>query len=122
LIDYCFVSGLFERGSDKNWCLKVKVFHRLFISALPLEIQLSRGRVRIPLTCSILPQFVPVSSQGLDFQHHMSQIFLMFNDLRREVIIHCGTGSSGATIRLYIEGYESNPATFTCDPQVSSFL
>jgi hypothetical protein len=83
-----------------------------------LEIQLSRGRVRIPLTCSILPQFVPVPSQGLDFQHHMSQIFLMFNDLRREVIIHSvdidGIGDHHGLnflfiIKKYLINYLKNP-------------
>ena len=49
-------------------------------------------------------------------------IRIIFEDDSRIIFRLSGTGSSGATIRLYIEGYESDPATFTCDPQVSSFL
>jgi len=31
--------------------------------------------------------FMLVTSQDLDFQHHTSRLFLMFNALRREVIV-----------------------------------
>lgn len=44
-------------------------------------------------------------------------IRIIFEDDSRIIFRLSGTGSSGATIRLYIEGYESDPATFTCDPQ-----
>lgn len=44
-------------------------------------------------------------------------IRIIFEDDSRIIFRLSGTGSSGATIRLYIEGYESDPATFSCDPQ-----
>ncbi|KAJ8682070.1 hypothetical protein QAD02_017862 [Eretmocerus hayati] len=42
---------------------------------------------------------------------------ILFDDGSRIIFRLSGTGSSGATIRLYIESYESDPATFTQDPQ-----
>ncbi|XP_052104503.1 phosphoglucomutase-1-like isoform X2 [Mytilus californianus] len=42
---------------------------------------------------------------------------IIFEDDSRIIFRLSGTGSSGATIRMYIEGYESDAATFTSDPQ-----
>ncbi|KAL4236477.1 Phosphoglucomutase-1 [Mactra antiquata] len=44
-------------------------------------------------------------------------IRIIFADGSRIIFRLSGTGSSGATIRLYIEGYESDPKTFTQSPQ-----
>ena len=46
-------------------------------------------------------------------------IRIIFSDASRIIFRLSGTGSSGATIRMYIEGYESDPATFTLSPQVN---
>lgn len=43
---------------------------------------------------------------------------IIFEDDSRIIFRLSGTGSSGATVRMYIEGYESDAATFTRDPQV----
>lgn len=43
---------------------------------------------------------------------------IIFSDNSRIIFRLSGTGSSGATIRMYIEGYESDPATFSQDPQI----
>ncbi|KAF7995311.1 hypothetical protein HCN44_005971 [Aphidius gifuensis] len=43
---------------------------------------------------------------------------ILFEDGSRIVFRLSGTGSSGATIRLYIESYETNPSTFMMDAQV----
>ncbi|KAL7289372.1 hypothetical protein TKK_0016575 [Trichogramma kaykai] len=43
---------------------------------------------------------------------------ILFEDGSRIIFRLSGTGSSGATIRLYIESYESDPSTFVQDPQV----
>ncbi|XP_067679861.1 phosphoglucomutase-1-like [Haliotis asinina] len=43
---------------------------------------------------------------------------LIMSDDSRVIFRLSGTGSSGATIRLYIEGYESDPATHKLDSQV----
>lgn len=45
-------------------------------------------------------------------------IRLIFSDDSRIIFRLSGTGSSGATIRLYLEGYESDPAKYEMDPQV----
>ncbi|VDI67770.1 phosphoglucomutase [Mytilus galloprovincialis] len=42
---------------------------------------------------------------------------IIFEDDSRIIFRLSGTGSSGATVRMYIEGYESDAATFTRDPQ-----
>ena len=47
-------------------------------------------------------------------------IRILFSDDSRIIFRLSGTGSSGATIRVYIEGYESDPAKFSLDPQVGS--
>ncbi|KAJ8305873.1 hypothetical protein KUTeg_016418 [Tegillarca granosa] len=44
-------------------------------------------------------------------------IRIIFEDGSRIIFRLSGTGSSGATIRMYIEGYESDPSTFAKDPQ-----
>lgn len=44
-------------------------------------------------------------------------IRIIFEDDSRIIFRLSGTGSSGATIRMYIEGYESDPSTFSQDPQ-----
>lgn len=45
-------------------------------------------------------------------------IRLIFSDDSRIIFRLSGTGSSGATIRMYLEGYESDPAKYDMDPQV----
>lgn len=45
-------------------------------------------------------------------------IRIIFSDDSRIIFRLSGTGSSGATIRMYIEGYESDVAKFTQSPQV----
>lgn len=45
-------------------------------------------------------------------------IRLIFSDDSRIIFRLSGTGSSGATIRMYLEGYESDPAKYEMDPQV----
>ena len=47
-------------------------------------------------------------------------IRIIFTDDSRIIFRLSGTGSSGATIRLYIEGYENDSAKFELDAQVSS--
>jgi len=44
-------------------------------------------------------------------------IFVKFDDGSRIVVRLSGTGSSGATIRLYIEKHDSNPETYGLDAQ-----
>lgn len=43
---------------------------------------------------------------------------IIFQDGSRIVIRLSGTGSSGATVRLYIDSYESNPDKYFLDAQV----
>ena len=43
---------------------------------------------------------------------------ILFQDGSRIVFRLSGTGSSGATIRMYIEGYENDSSTFEKDAQV----
>nr|CAD54445.1 phosphoglucomutase [Crassostrea gigas] len=43
---------------------------------------------------------------------------VIFSDDSRIIFRLSGTGSSGATIRMYLEGYESDPAKSEMDPQV----
>ena len=45
-------------------------------------------------------------------------IRLIFSDDSRIIFRLSGTGSSGATVRLYIEGYESDKDKFSLSPQV----
>ena len=45
-------------------------------------------------------------------------IFVKFDDGSRIVVRLSGTGSSGATIRLYVERHESDPEKFKLDAQV----
>jgi phosphoglucomutase len=45
-------------------------------------------------------------------------IRLIFEDGSRIIFRLSGTGSSGATIRMYVEGYENDPAKYEMDPQV----
>lgn len=47
---------------------------------------------------------------------------VLMTDGSRVVFRLSGTGSSGATVRMYIESYESDPSTFTKDAQVSGVL
>ena len=47
---------------------------------------------------------------------------IIFEDDSRIIFRLSGTGSSGATIRMYIEGYESDCTTFSKDPQVPKFI
>lgn len=42
----------------------------------------------------------------------------MFEDGSRIIFRLSGTGSSGATIRMYIDSYENDPATFVKDAQL----
>lgn len=46
-------------------------------------------------------------------------IRIIFTDDSRIIYRLSGTGSSGATIRVYIEGYENDSTTFGKDSQVS---
>lgn len=46
-------------------------------------------------------------------------IRILMSDGSRIVFRLSGTGSSGATVRMYIESYESDSSTFTKDAQVS---
>ena len=45
-------------------------------------------------------------------------IRIIFTDGSRIVFRLSGTGARGATVRLYIDSYESNPSTYTKDAQV----
>ena len=47
---------------------------------------------------------------------------IIFSDDSRIIFRLSGTGSSGATIRMYIEGYESDKEKFTQSPQVTAHL
>lgn len=47
---------------------------------------------------------------------------LIFNDGTRFVYRLSGTGSSGATLRVYVDTYESDPAKHTIASQVSQFF
>ena len=53
----------------------------------------------------------------LDFKKKGLRI--IFEDGSRIVIRLSGTGSSGATVRLYIDSYESNADKYFLDAQVS---
>jgi len=44
-------------------------------------------------------------------------LYVKFDDGSRIVVRLSGTGSSGATIRLYIEKHSSNPDTYSMDAQ-----
>lgn len=44
-------------------------------------------------------------------------LFVKFNDGSRIVVRLSGTGSSGATIRLYIEKHSSDPKSYSLDAQ-----
>jgi hypothetical protein len=48
-----------------------------------IEIQLSRGEVWDPIN-----QFIPVPIQDLNFKCHMSWSFLVFNEMRLNVVFH----------------------------------
>lgn len=43
---------------------------------------------------------------------------ILMSDGSRAVFRLSGTGSSGATVRMYIESYESDASTYTKDAQV----
>jgi phosphoglucomutase len=45
-------------------------------------------------------------------------IRIIFTDGSRLVFRLSGTGSRGATVRLYVDSYENDPTTFTRDAQV----
>jgi len=42
----------------------------------------------------------------------------LFEDSSRIIFRLSGTGSAGATIRMYIDSYENDPATFKKDAQL----
>ena len=44
-------------------------------------------------------------------------LFFKFDDGSRIVVRLSGTGSSGATIRLYVEKHENDPAKFSVETQ-----
>lgn len=44
---------------------------------------------------------------------------IVFQDGSRIVLRLSGTGSSGATIRLYVDSYEADPAKHSLDAQVN---
>jgi len=79
------------------------------------EVKLSNGKVHKVLTADDFSYIDPVdgsvsTGQGLR---------LIFDDLSRVVFRLSGTGSSGATIRLYVDSYESDPAKYELDAQVA---
>jgi phosphoglucomutase len=43
----------------------------------------------------------------------------LFEDGSRVIYRLSGTGSQGATVRMYIERYEEDPTKFNLDPQVA---
>lgn len=45
---------------------------------------------------------------------------IIFSDGSRIIFRLSGTGSAGATIRLYIDSYEKDPQKIYLDPQVSA--
>lgn len=45
---------------------------------------------------------------------------IIFSDGSRIIFRLSGTGSAGATIRLYIDSYEKDPQKIYLDPQVST--
>jgi phosphoglucomutase len=47
---------------------------------------------------------------------------VVFADGSRLVYRLSGTGSTGATIRVYIESYESDPQTYSVDTQVTVYI
>lgn len=49
----------------------------------------------------------------------VASLYLKFEDGSRIVTRLSGTGSSGATLRLYVEKYESDPSKFNLDAQVA---
>jgi phosphoglucomutase len=49
-------------------------------------------------------------------------IRIIFTDGSRIVFRLSGTGSRGATVRLYVDSYEDDPSTYTKDAQVESFF
>ncbi|KAG0242006.1 Phosphoglucomutase-2 [Actinomortierella wolfii] len=69
-----------------------------------------------------------VVKDGDDFEytdpidHSVSKkqgVRIIFEDGSRIIFRLSGTGSHGATVRLYVEKYENNPANYTADTQVS---
>jgi len=58
----------------------VQVFYCLFIYVLPLEIQLSRGRVRIPLSGLILPHFCVGPKQRTGFPTSYVMVFFVCSE------------------------------------------
>ena len=58
---------------------------------------------------NLLPCLSPFLSQGLR---------IIFSDGSRIIFRLSGTGSAGATIRLYIDSYEKDPQKIYQDPQV----
>ena len=49
---------------------------------------------------------------------YLQGVRIVFVDGSRLVYRLSGTGSTGATIRIYIESYESDPQTYSMDAQV----
>lgn len=66
----------------------------------------------------------------ISIHHHLSCVFLslcqglriIFSDGSRVIFRLSGTGSAGATIRLYIDSYEKDPQKIYQDPQVSTII
>lgn len=50
--------------------------------------------------------------------HVVQGLRILFEDGSRIIFRLSGTGSSGATIRMYIDSYESDPATLQKDAQL----
>lgn len=67
--------------------------------------------VSISHASSFIPQRLASLSQGLR---------IIFADGSRIIFRLSGTGSAGATIRLYIDSYEKDPQKIYLDPQVSA--
>jgi phosphoglucomutase len=57
----------------------------------------------------------------MDFSLSISQgLRIIFSDGSRLIFRLSGTGSAGATIRLYIDSYEKDPQKIYQDPQVNT--
>lgn len=67
---------------------------------------------------SVCSKATSIADQG-SFQQGVR---VLMTDGSRIVFRLSGTGSSGATVRMYIESYESDASTYTKDAQVSDCL
>lgn len=122
MFDASFVGKKFSSG-DKTY--EVAVADN-FAYTDPVDGSVSKNQVRVsrnperssfPLTSHVLLLYPSTScsisclSQGLR---------IIFSDGSRIIFRLSGTGSAGATIRLYIDSYEKDPQKIYLDPQVSA--